>query len=69
MRRNVIPLSLQTLVENAIKHNEISKASPLKIMIAVTDDHTLIVEDEPLAAAQLAAHLMSPLLRHNWQPT
>ncbi len=45
MRGNVIPLSLQTLVENAIKHNEISKASPLRIIIAVTDDRTLIVEN------------------------
>lgn len=41
----VIPLSLQALVENAIKHNEISKASPLKIVIAITDDHELIVEN------------------------
>lgn len=41
----VIPLSLQALVENAIKHNEISLANPLKIVIAVTDDHELIVEN------------------------
>jgi sensor histidine kinase YesM len=41
----VIPLSLQTLVENAIKHNEISKANPLKIIMAVSDDSELIVEN------------------------
>jgi len=41
----VIPLSLQMLVENAIKHNEISSASPLRIYIAVTDDFELIVEN------------------------
>lgn len=41
----VIPLSLQALVENAIKHNEISVANPLKIVIAITDDHELIVEN------------------------
>lgn len=41
----VIPLSLQALVENAIKHNEISKANPLKIVIAVTDDNELMVEN------------------------
>lgn len=41
----VIPLSLQALVENAIKHNEISKANPLKIVIAISDDHELIVEN------------------------
>ncbi len=42
---SVIPLSLQALVENAIKHNEISKAKPLKILIAVTDEQELIVEN------------------------
>ena len=45
MEGSVIPLSLQTLVENAIKHNEISKASPLKIVIAVSDNFELIVEN------------------------
>ena len=41
----VIPLTLQALVENAIKHNEISKANPLKIVIAISDDYELIVEN------------------------
>jgi two-component system, LytTR family, sensor kinase len=41
----VIPLSLQSLVENAIKHNEISIANPLKIIIAISDDYELIVEN------------------------
>lgn len=41
----VIPLSLQALVENAIKHNEISKANPLKIVIAISDEYELIVEN------------------------
>ena len=41
----VIPLSLQALVENAIKHNEISKANPLKIVIAISDDYELVVEN------------------------
>jgi sensor histidine kinase YesM len=41
----VIPMSLQMLIENAIKHNEISKSNPLKIVIAITDEHELIVEN------------------------
>jgi two-component system LytT family sensor kinase len=41
----VIPLSLQALVENAIKHNEMSIASPLKIVIAVSDEYELVVEN------------------------
>ncbi len=32
------PLSLQMLVENAIKHNEISNEMPLKIIIKMNDD-------------------------------
>jgi len=41
----VIPLSLQVLVENAIKHNEISQAKPLKIIIAISDDYEMLVEN------------------------
>lgn len=50
---NVIPLSLQALVENAIKHNEISKLNPLKIIIAISDDHELIVENNIQTKSQL----------------
>jgi sensor histidine kinase YesM len=49
----VIPLSLQALVENAIKHNEISKLNPLKIVIAITDDHELMVENNLQPKPQL----------------
>lgn len=41
----VIPLSLQSLVENAIKHNQMSLADPLKIIIAISDDYELIIEN------------------------
>ena len=41
----VIPLSVQMLVENAIKHNEISDKNPLQIRIFSTDDNYLIVEN------------------------
>ncbi|MCX6240047.1 MAG: histidine kinase [Bacteroidia bacterium] len=41
----VIPLSVQMLVENAIKHNEISDKNPLSIRIFSTDDDYLIVEN------------------------
>jgi len=42
----VIPLSVQMLVENAIKHNEISDRRPLQIKIFSTDDNYLIVENQ-----------------------
>ncbi len=37
------PLTIQTLVENAIKHNEISRKNPLTISIQVTPEDTLKV--------------------------
>ena len=39
----VPPLTIQTLVENAIKHNEISKEKPLVINITTTDKARLAV--------------------------
>ena len=41
----VIPLSVQMLVENAIKHNEISDRHPLEINIFSTDDQYLVIEN------------------------
>ena len=41
----VIPLSVQMLVENAIKHNEISEKNPLSIHIFSTGDNYLVVEN------------------------
>lgn len=40
------PLTVQTLVENAIKHNEISKEKPLVIHIETTGNGTLSVWNE-----------------------
>lgn len=39
------PLSLQILVENAIKHNEISSEKPLRIEI-LNQDHSLIIKND-----------------------
>ncbi|WDF57336.1 sensor histidine kinase [Mucilaginibacter sp. KACC 22063] len=39
------PLTLQLLIENAIKHNTFSMASPLKINITFTYDNRLVVEN------------------------
>lgn len=43
--RMLPPLTVQTLVENAIKHNEISKRNPLTIYIKTGNDDTLIVRN------------------------
>jgi len=39
------PLTLQLLIENAIKHNVFSLDSPLKINILFTDQKTIIIEN------------------------
>lgn len=41
--QHIIPLSLQLLVENAIKHNIVSKSKPLKIDISISDDEKYLV--------------------------
>ncbi len=37
------PLTIQTLVENAVKHNEISRRNPLTISIHTTNNESLVV--------------------------
>jgi LytS/YehU family sensor histidine kinase len=37
------PLTVQTLVENAVKHNEVSKRNPLILTITTTEIPSLIV--------------------------
>jgi hypothetical protein len=41
----VVPLVLQILVENAVKHNVISERRPLRIHVRMRDDDTIIVEN------------------------
>jgi hypothetical protein len=41
----VIPLSVQMLVENAIKHNIVAKDKPLTISISISSDHHLEVRN------------------------
>ncbi|WP_111685256.1 sensor histidine kinase [Winogradskyella tangerina] len=45
MRKSLPTLSLQLLVENAIKHNEISEAHPLNVSIYMKDE-MLVVENK-----------------------
>ncbi|MFD2571583.1 sensor histidine kinase [Spirosoma soli] len=44
-RQYVTPLSLQMLIENAIKHNVVSKESPLKIKIQQEGNQYLVIEN------------------------
>jgi sensor histidine kinase YesM len=36
------PISLQTLVENAIKHNEFSENTPLNIAVSISSDYVIV---------------------------
>ncbi|HWB27045.1 MAG TPA: histidine kinase [Chitinophagaceae bacterium] len=38
----ILPISLQTLVENAIKHNEFTDNKPLSIYVSVTSNYVLV---------------------------
>jgi hypothetical protein len=38
----IVPVSIQMLIENAVKHNEVSAAHPLKITISKKDDFVVI---------------------------
>lgn len=42
LNRMIVPMSLQLLLENAIKHNTISKAKPLCIEIAIKKDYLTV---------------------------
>jgi two-component system, LytTR family, sensor kinase len=44
-KRYIPPLTLQMLVENVVKHNEISENKPLKLEIYSTEDEILIVSN------------------------
>lgn len=38
----IVPMSLQLLLENAIKHNVISRAKPLEVNINIKDDYIIV---------------------------
>ncbi len=42
LEAQIAPMSLQLLLENAIKHNVISRAKPLVIDVVVEDDHLVV---------------------------
>lgn len=38
----VPPMSIQLLIENAIKHNTVGRSNPLKIDLTINDDHVVV---------------------------
>ena len=42
----ILPISIQLLLENAIKHNVVSDKYPMNILIKMTSAHTILVENQ-----------------------
>lgn len=49
----IVPMSLQLLLENAIKHNVISKAKPLTINVAIKDGYLVVKNKMQSKSTQL----------------
>ncbi|WP_330940571.1 sensor histidine kinase [Bacteroides sp. MSB163] len=69
----VVPLSLQILIENAVKHNIISQQHPLRITVRTTNDCELIVcnnyqpKSMPSAGAGIGLTNLSERYMLKWQ--
>ena len=48
LERRIMPLSLQILVENAVKHNTVSQKQPLKVEIYNEGEHFIVVRNNIL---------------------
>ena len=51
----IVPMSLQLLLENAIKHNVISRSTPLEIIIKTTTNHLSVENKIQAKSTQLAS--------------
>jgi len=51
----ILPVSLQILVENAVKHNKATRESPLNISIYIENDHIIVKNNLQKMALQLAS--------------
>ncbi len=54
----IAPMSLQLLLENAIKHNVISRAKPLEINVHITDDSIVVTNQIQRKSTQLPSTKM-----------
>ena len=56
MHKEIAPLTLQLLVENAIKHNVTSKETPLKINIYANDEFLTVSNTIQLKTSSYSTH-------------
>jgi len=52
-KSEILPVSLQILVENAIKHNKATRESPLRISIYIENKHVIVKNNLQKMALQL----------------
>ncbi|NVK85883.1 MAG: histidine kinase [Cytophagia bacterium] len=55
-KKPVPPLTLQLLVENAVKHNIISNDQPLKIYVRATEEELIVLNNKTGTPSQTASH-------------
>jgi two-component system, LytTR family, sensor kinase len=65
----VIPVALQMLIENAIKHNVVSRARPLHIEVHVNGDNTLVVRNnlQPKATQEISTQIGLQNIRKRYE--
>ena len=56
LTKEIAPLTLQLLIENAIKHNVTSKESPLEILIKTENDYLMVENSLKLKDASYSTH-------------
>lgn len=68
LTRNVVPCSIQLLIENAIKHNAVDTSSPLEIRIAVTADSVTVTNNlrPKLSAPASSTHVGLNYIRQQY---
>ena len=49
--KEIAPLTVQLLIENAIKHNIVCKETPLKLRVVVGNDHLIVINNLNLRTA------------------
>jgi len=51
--RMIVPMSIQLLLENAIKHNVVSRSKPLTIKVSIHNDHVVVENKIQAKSTQL----------------
>lgn len=56
LKCSIIPLAMQMLIENAVKHNIVSHKMPLRVLISTNDENTYLTVSNNLQKKNLVEH-------------